>query len=104
MRHPRMVWMRGEDRLEDRRRLELAGDPEAPAGDRAGRVGLEHLEEGLAPLRKPERMEQRHATLEPGLHLRVARGREAHRAELLRRSSHGLRWILVRPRLQRQAR
>ena len=56
-------------RHEDRR--------DAPSGDRALGIVLEHVAEGLLSGRIPEGMQHGHGALECRLHLRIATGREA---------------------------
>ena len=77
------------------KRIEQPVDAYAPVGDRARRVGGQHLEKSLAAFREPERMQQRHAALELRLHLRIAGSRKTQPAELFRRPAGGLLGIVV---------
>ena len=57
----------------------------APGRDRALRVALEHLAEGLLAFAEPERVQQRDPAPESRLHRRIAGIRKGHLAELLGR-------------------
>ena len=55
---------------------------DAPVGDRALRVGLQHVPEGLLALGVPERVQHRDCASERRLHLGIAARRERHVAQL----------------------
>ena len=59
-------------------RHEYRSDP--PRRDRALRIILEHVTEGLLPGRVPEGMQHGHGSLESRLHFRIATGRERYLA------------------------
>src|SRR5215203_2403262 len=75
--------LRGRPRRRADQRIAEQVERDAPVGDGATRVPLQHALERLARVTEPVRVQHREAALEFGLYLRVARGREAHFAELL---------------------
>ena len=58
---------------------------DAPVGDGTVRVGLGHGREGLRRLQVPEGVQDRHRLVEGLLHRRLARDREAHLSDPVRR-------------------